>query len=90
MDYHTVYYHFARFVETARRKRPELFAGETEPLTIHRLRHPYATQKLRDGVSLPAVRKLLDHRNIQTTLRYADPDLEAVKQELVAARRRGR
>lgn len=90
MDYTTVYYHFERAVEGARKKRPSLFEREGEPITLHRLRHTYATQKLRSGVSLPSVRRLLGHRNLQTTLRYADTDLETAKRELVEARRRQR
>jgi integrase/recombinase XerD len=88
LDYTTVYYHFERTVAAARNKHPQRFAAEAEPITLHRLRHTYATVKLRDGVSLPAVRKLLGHKNLQTTLRYAETDLETVKQELLAARRR--
>jgi integrase/recombinase XerD len=88
LDYTTVLYHFARYLEAARRTQPAVFAGEVDPITIHRLRHTYATAKLRDGVSLPAVRKLLGHRNLQTTLRYAETDLETIKQALVEARRR--
>ena len=60
---------------------------ESKPITIHRLRHTYATQKLRDGVSLPSVRKLLGHKNIQTTMRYVETDLDTVKRELLEARR---
>jgi len=44
--------------------------------------------RLRDGVSLQAVRKLMGHRNVQTTLRYAETDMETVRRELVEARRR--
>jgi integrase/recombinase XerD len=87
LDYTTVFYHFERYLAAARRARPEVFAAETEPITIHRLRHTYATERLRAGVSLAAVRKLLGHQNLQTTLRYAESDLESIKQELVAARR---
>jgi len=68
----------------------EVFVGVDAPITIHRLRHTYATLKLRDGVSLPSLRKLMGHKNLQTTLRYADSDLETIKQELVEARRRRR
>jgi site-specific recombinase XerC len=39
-------------------------------------------------VSLPSVRKLMGHKNLQTTLRYAETDLETIKQELAEARRR--
>ena len=87
LDYTTLYYHFERYLETARTKKPGLFAADAEVITIHRLRHTYATQKLRDGVTLPAVRKLMGHKNLQTTLRYAETDLESIKKELVEARK---
>ena len=88
LDYTTLFQHFERYLKTARRRRPDLFEGEAEPITIHRLRHSYATARLREGVSLQAVRKLMGHKNLQTTLRYAETDMESVKQELVEARRR--
>lgn len=90
MDYTTLYYHFERTLEIARQKKPALFPPEPEAITIHRLRHTYVTQKLRDGVPLPSVRKLMGHKNIQTTLRYAETDLETIKQQLVEARKRRR
>jgi len=89
LDYTTVLYHFERYLTAARRARPEAFV-ESAPITIHRLRHTYATERLRSGVSLAAVRKLMGHQNLQTTLRYAETDLDSVKRELVAARRRQR
>jgi site-specific recombinase XerD len=90
LDYSTVWYHFERYVERACSAHPERFVDEHEPITIHRLRHTYATIKLRDGVSLPSVRKLLGHTNLQTTLRYTEIDLETIKRELVEARQRKR
>jgi site-specific recombinase XerD len=90
LDYSTVWYHFERYVERARLAHPERFVEEYKPITIHRLRHTYATIKLRDGVSLPSVRKLLGHTNLQTTLRYTEIDLETIKRELVEARQRKR
>ncbi len=39
--------------------------------TPHRLRHTYATAMLRAGMSLPVLMKLLGHRTIGMTLRYA-------------------
>jgi integrase/recombinase XerD len=90
LDYSTIWYHFERYVNQARSTHPERFVDEHEPITIHRLRHTYATIKLRDGVSLLSVRKLLGHTNLQTTLRYTEIDLETVKRELVEARRRKR
>ncbi len=38
----------------------------------HRLRHTYATEMLRHGVSLPGVMKLLGHRTLKMTLRYVE------------------
>jgi integrase len=90
LDYSTIWYHFERYVERARSAHPERFVDEHEPITIHRLRHTYATIKLRDGISLPSVRKLLGHTNLQTTLGYTEIDLETIKRELVEARQRKR
>jgi integrase/recombinase XerC len=36
----------------------------------HRFRHTYATAKLREGVDLPLIQKLMGHANIATTVRY--------------------
>ncbi len=88
LDYTTVLHHFERYLATARKRHLSLFETEAEPVTIHRLRHAYATERLREGVSLQAVRKLMGHKNLQTTLRYTEIDMESVKQELAEARRR--
>jgi site-specific recombinase XerD len=45
--------------------------GLGEHPTPHRLRHSYATEMLRAGISLPILMKLLGHRSIGMTLRYA-------------------
>jgi integrase/recombinase XerD len=90
LDYSTIWYHFERYVQQAQSTHPEHFSDEHEPITIHRLRHTYATIKLRDGVSLPSVRRLLGHTNLQTTLRYTEIDLETIKRELVEVRQRKR
>jgi site-specific recombinase XerD len=39
-------------------------------VTSHQLRHTYATEILRGGASLPAVKELLGHSKIDMTLRY--------------------
>jgi site-specific recombinase XerD len=57
--------------------------------TLHQLRHSHATDLVNDGVSLATIRKRLGHRNIQTTLRYAEQSDAAADAELRARRRRG-
>ena len=44
----------------------------SEHLHPHRLRHTFATQMLRAGMSLPVLMKLLGHRDIRMTLLYAE------------------
>jgi site-specific recombinase XerD len=49
------------------------------PVTPHRLRHSFATEMLRLGVSLPALMQLLGHSDIRMTMRYLEvtqPDLQ--------------
>lgn len=40
--------------------------------TLHQLRHSHATELINAGVSLATIRKRLGHKNLQTTLRYAE------------------
>src|SRR5260370_25566725 len=40
------------------------------PITCHQLRHTFATEMIRLGVSLPALMQLLGHKNIHMTMRY--------------------
>lgn len=42
-----------------------------KPITFHRLRHTYATTLLTGGIGLVSLMKLLGHRRIEMTLRYA-------------------
>ncbi len=49
---------------------------------IHVLRHSYATTLVNNGVRLEVVRKLLGHKSMQTTLRYAEVNDATVKAEL--------
>ncbi len=42
-----------------------------EPITPHRLRHTFATTLLTGGMSIVVLQKLLGHRAIRMTLRYA-------------------
>jgi site-specific recombinase XerD len=54
-------------------------------MTLHRLRHTFATSLLNAGMSLPSLMKLLGHRDWRMTLRYAEITQEAVGREYFEA-----
>ena len=56
-----------------------------DKMTLHRLRHTFATSLLSAGMSLPSVMKLLGHRDWHMTLRYAEITQEAVGKEYFEA-----
>ena len=56
--------------------------------TIHQLRHSRASQLLQAGVPITTVRKQLGHRNIQSTLLYAEVDQATIKHDLQQYQRR--
>jgi integrase/recombinase XerD len=56
--------------------------------TLHQLRHTHATELVNEGVSLSTIRKRLGHKNLQTTLRYAEQTDATADAELRAWRRR--
>lgn len=56
--------------------------------TLHQLRHSHATELINGGVSLPTIRKRLGHKNLQTTLRYAEQADETADSEIRQWRRR--
>ena len=55
--------------------------------TLHQLRHTHATELVNGGVSLATIRKRLGHKNLQTTLRYAEQADATADAELRAWRR---
>jgi integrase/recombinase XerD len=55
--------------------------------TLHQLRHTHATELINGGVSLPTIRKRLGHKNLQTTLRYAEQLDETADAEIRTWRR---
>ena len=48
-------------------------------MRIHDLRHSFASRALSLGESLPMIGKLLGHRKVQTTARYAHLARDSVK-----------
>jgi site-specific recombinase XerD len=56
--------------------------------TIHQLRHSRATQLIQAGVPITTIRKQLGHRNLQSTLLYAEDDQATVKRDLLEYQRR--
>jgi len=61
-------------------------AGCSAPITAHPLRHTFATEMVRLGVSLPALMQLLGHRDIRMTLRYVQITQADLQREYFAAR----
>jgi Phage integrase family len=57
------------------------------PATLHQLSHFHATELVNGGVSLSTIRKRLGHRNLQTSLRYAEQTDAVAAAELRAWRR---
>jgi integrase len=52
---------------------------DTVPVSPHRLRHTWASDMLRRGMSLPALMQLMGHKDIRMTMRYlkvTQPDLQ--------------
>ncbi len=64
--------------------------GIPDHLYPHRLRHTYATELLRFGVSLPGVMKLLGHRTPLMTLRYVEVNQDDLRQSYLRAVREAR
>jgi site-specific recombinase XerD len=61
-------------------------AGCSGAVTPHRLRHTFASEMLRGGVSLPALMQLLGHKDIRMTLRYVQVTQQDLQREFHAAR----
>jgi site-specific recombinase XerD len=61
-------------------------AGCSCAATPHRLRHTFASEMLRLGVSLPALMQLLGHKDIRMTLRYVQVTQQDLQHEFHTAR----
>jgi site-specific recombinase XerD len=61
-------------------------AGCSCHVTPHQLRHTFASEMIRLGVSLPALVQLLGHRNINMTMRYVEVTQQDLQREFHMAR----
>ena len=61
-------------------------AGCSHPVSPHQLRHTFASEMLRLGVSLPALMQLLGHKDIRMTLRYLQINQQDLQREFHVAR----
>jgi site-specific recombinase XerD len=68
-----------RSVERACRKAAEA-AGLDKTVTVHTLRHSFATHLLEQGVDIRVIQDLLGHRNIASTTRYARVAINTIRQ----------
>jgi integrase len=49
--------------------------GLDDEVTVHSLRHSFATHLLRAGVDVVSVQRLMGHRTLMSTMRYLTPDM---------------
>lgn len=56
-----------------------LAADIRHPVTLHGLRHAFATHLLEDGVELVVIQQLLGHAHIETTTRYSEVRTDRIR-----------
>jgi site-specific recombinase XerD len=61
-------------------------AGCSCHVSPHQLRHTYASDMIRHGISLPALMQLLGHKNINMTMRYVQVTQQDLQREFHVAR----
>lgn len=54
-------------------------AGLKRPITLHGLRHAFATHLLEDGLDLATLRRVLGHEDLATTLRYTEVTTDRIR-----------
>ena len=52
-------------------------------VTLHTLRHTFASQLVMAGVPLRDVQELMGHKSVETTLKYAHLSAEHVKRQVM-------
>ena len=62
--------------------------ADCQPVRTHQLRHTYATTMLRAGISLPALKQILGHRDINMTMRYVQITQTDLQHEYFKARQK--
>ena len=55
-------------------------AGLSKSVTVHTLRHSFATHLLEQGVDIRVIQDLLGHRHIRTTASYARVAVDLIRQ----------
>ena len=56
--------------------------AKVENFRFHDLRHTFATRLVQSGVDLYSVAKLLGHKDIKTTQRYAHHHIDSLRQSV--------
>ncbi len=57
--------------------------AQLEGVTLHTLRHTFASQLVMAGVSLREIQELMGHRSFETTLQYAHLSEDHVKKQVL-------
>jgi integrase/recombinase XerD len=68
-----------RALQLACRRAAEA-AGLSKSVTVHTLRHSFATHLLEQGVDIRVIQDLLGHRHIKTTVGYARVAIDMIRQ----------
>lgn len=63
-------------------------AGCSTHISPHQLRHTFATEMVRAGMSLPALKEILGHKSIRMTMRYISLTQIDLQQQYLDARRK--
>jgi integrase/recombinase XerD len=68
-----------RSLQLACRRAAEA-AGLSKSVTVHTLRHSFATHLLEQGVDIRVIQDLLGHRHIKSTVGYARVAIDMIRQ----------